>query len=182
MWLRYHLLGDLYLENGESDKALAVWEDATSARPTRPIKPGGVQQSRHRLRGAGTARDDAITAFKSAVAADPKFVEAWFTSATAYLAGRATTRRRATPSRSASRTPAPMRAAGMGGQGAEASRYAAVRKKGNPWETQSPGGSRWRSSAWPRGRWPGSPCAACRIGAGPSARRSACCWWAIGPG
>jgi uncharacterized membrane protein/Tfp pilus assembly protein PilF len=72
----HHILGDLYSQNGEADKALAVWElavqDANPGdKPAAYNKVGIAYQSRQRF-------TDAMNAFKSAVAANPKFVEAWF--------------------------------------------------------------------------------------------------------
>jgi len=72
----HHLLGDLYMDNGEADKALAIWEQAVqdanpADKPAAYNKVGMAYQSRQRY-------TDAVTAFKSAVAANPKFVEAWF--------------------------------------------------------------------------------------------------------
>jgi tetratricopeptide (TPR) repeat protein len=79
----YHLLGDLYMQNGEPDKALAAWEEAThqaqpADRPAAFNKVGIAYADRRRW-------DDAITAFQSAVTADPKFVEAWFHLGDAYV-------------------------------------------------------------------------------------------------
>ncbi|HUS14210.1 MAG TPA: DUF2298 domain-containing protein [Chloroflexia bacterium] len=79
----HHQLGDLYMENGEPDKALAVWEDATKSageadKAAAFNKVGIAYRDRHRY-------EDAINAFKSTVAANPRFVEAWFQMGGVYL-------------------------------------------------------------------------------------------------
>ncbi|HMA33507.1 MAG TPA: tetratricopeptide repeat protein, partial [Chloroflexia bacterium] len=72
----HHILGDLYMQNQEPDKALAAWEDAVKQaadadKPAAYNKVGLAYMDRQRY-------DDAITAFKAAVAADPGFAESWF--------------------------------------------------------------------------------------------------------
>jgi Tfp pilus assembly protein PilF len=70
-----HSLGDLYAQQGDRDKALAVWEAATqnaapADKPAAFNKVGIAYQERQRY-------DDAINAFKSAVAGDRQFAEGW---------------------------------------------------------------------------------------------------------
>ncbi len=72
----HHILGDLYTQQGEPDKALAIWEAAVqdagpNDKPAAYNKVGMAYQERQRF-------DDAINAFKAAVAANPSFVEAWY--------------------------------------------------------------------------------------------------------
>ncbi|MGI8589284.1 MAG: DUF2298 domain-containing protein [Chloroflexia bacterium] len=72
----YHQLGDIYMENADPDKALAAWEQAVQQagdadKPAAYNKVGIAYKDRGRY-------EDAITAFKNAVAASPHFAEAWF--------------------------------------------------------------------------------------------------------